>query len=540
MTTSNQEDSKLSETNNTPSKTLNLCKSFRAEYVHGTSYTGGKVITTSTPNGIPSLQESNHQLLALCAGDVSIMDAQGGIQTHTIRTGIQTLKSTNDHIIVTEDDEDDEMMDMDSILTFALSSKDDILVTASRNHLLRIYNLKEEPFPKLVQTIARAHEAPIKHMEFHPSNAFLVTGSVDGVVKVWDMRPASPSTLTSTLTSTSNNNSNCFLTHCYKLGLGIVGGISVLAWAPSSYQNTIVLAMGFENGRVDLVDLMHSSSEQKSKVQYKESDLITTTSGGILVMGGIEAHVSTVTDMVWAGESHSYFVTVGRDEVINIWSIDINNNNNLNNKNKNKNKRKQSMPSIIYKRIFTHPIYEHIESIQILYSSSTSFHLATAGSKGQIRVWDIITSNEKTITNIKCIHTQTNQELSFGEERGGYTHILLEQQNKMILVDAHHNFTYYTYTPSYQLQPNRTIVGHNDEIIDVKVLSPHNKIAVATNSPQIRLFDFSQTSISCYATLNGHTDILLCMDVSIDGCWIASAGKDRSMILWDTQTKRYD
>lgn len=614
-------------------RAVSLCKSFRAQYVHGTFFTGGKVIITSTRQGIGSLHNYKHRndedkidddsenetkepetnnakenvsLLALCAGDVSMIDTNSGIQTHTIRTGVQSVDNPktdiatysnnngDDQVIV--DDDEDEMLDMDSILNFALSPSDQILVTSSRNNLMRIYNLSSSdsdsssplgPGPSnIVQTVARAHEAPIKAMEFHPSNAFLVTGAVDGVVKVWDMRAAA--TVKKGVSGMEKMSGACFVTHCYRIGAGIVGGVSALAWAPKMRQfdasmgqmsistpTGIGLAMGFENGRVDVVDLMHSTTSSSSKKHHSSSsgnengqDLTTTQTGGVVVIGGMEAHVSAVTDMAWAGGKFhdNFFITVGRDEVVNIWNIEIAGDNDEDNERKNKKRKKVievnvQKSKITYRRIFTHPIYEHIESMKILYSSSSSIHLATAGSKGCIRVWDVTTSSDKNVLGMECIHTQSEEELPFGDTRGGYTRLLLDpsshnfsrsninDENKQIIaVDAHHNFTYFSYKRSsddqkkkieYNLQPGRTIVGYNDEIIDLKVLSPHNKIAVATNSPQLRLFDFSQNSFSCYSTLNGHKDIVLCMDVSADGFWIASAGKDRSMILWDAEQKRY-
>jgi len=601
---------------------VSLCKAFRAQHVHGTLFTGGKIITTKSSTGIQSLRSNNDEiemnmeeenvetlqnnetkenvtLLALSEGDISFIDTATGIQSHTIRTGSKSLANAdtdittydNDEEQIMEDYNEDEMLDMDSVINFALSPNDEVLVTSSRNNLLRIYNLtltketaSQGPGPSnIVQTISRAHESPIKAMEFHPSNAFLVTGAVDGVVKVWDIRSAF-------IKRDGKVSSSCFVTHCYRIGAGIVGGISALSWAPMhmNYDDSdpnaspisIGLAMGFESGRVDVVDLMNSISSSSSKKQKaitnseNGQDLTTTQSGGIVVVGGMEAHVSAVTDMTWAGgkSNDDFFVTVGRDEVVNIWSIQVlQTNDNTEIKKKKRRKVETIIPqldSVTYKRIFTHPIYEQIESIKVLYSSIQSFHLVSAGSKGIIRIWDVLCSNDKceltktSIQSMKCIHTQAQDELPFGEERGGYSRLLLHPfsidatsednfEKEMIAVDAHHNLTYFSCkslssksggekksSHEYSLLPGRTIVGFNDEIIDLKVLSQQNKIAVVTNSPQLRLFDFSQNSFSCYSTLNGHSDTILCMDVSADGTWIASAGKDRSMIIWDAKEKR--
>ena len=61
-------------------------------------------------------------------------------------------------------------------------------------------------------------------------------------------------------------------------------------------------------------------------------------------------------------------------------------------------------------------------------------------------------------------------------------------------------------------------------------LKQANKIAMAANSDQLRIFDL--TSFDC-ELLYGHTDIVLACDVSPDGLWLASVSKDQTIRLWD-------
>ena len=79
--------------------------------------------------------------------------------------------------------------------------------------------------------------------------------------------------------------------------------------------------------------------------------------------------------------------------------------------------------------------------------------------------------------------------------------------------------------------------GHLDELYNLWWL-PHNRVAVATNGPVIRILQLP--GLSCTVNLDdGHTDTVLCLDVSADGKWLLSAGKDRTVRLWDTQRNRY-
>lgn len=80
------------------------------------------------------------------------------------------------------------------------------------------------------------------------------------------------------------------------------------------------------------------------------------------------------------------------------------------------------------------------------------------------------------------------------------------------------------------------MVGDLGEVTDVRFLGPSHSpthIAVATNSPAIRIFSISHSS--CQAVLYGHTDIVLALDAKCDGngnARLASGGKDAFLRLW--------
>ena len=90
----------------------------------------------------------------------------------------------------------------------------------------------------------------------------------------------------------------------------------------------------------------------------------------------------------------------------------------------------------------------------------------------------------------------------------------------------------------------RQLIGFNDEIVDVSLLSPYlssqpststtnslldTHVALATNSSLIRVY--STTTLDA-RLLSGHSEIVLCLDHGAQGRVLASGSKDRSARLW--------
>lgn len=181
-----------------------LSKSWTELSAHAPSYSGGKVTlckTRGTRNlyGYSYDSEQNNTMtpfiLAPCAGDLTLIDAIRGIKARTIREGCSGPGGGNE-----EGEEDDESLDSDAIVAYALAPNDCDLITASRNNILRHYDISGSAShsysgvdgrgaAKVRKVLGRSgHELPISCMEFHCSGIFFATGSVDGNVKVWDLR----------------------------------------------------------------------------------------------------------------------------------------------------------------------------------------------------------------------------------------------------------------------------------------------------------------------------------------------------------------
>lgn len=127
----------------------------------------------------------------------------------------------------------------------------------------------------------------------------------------------------------------------------------------------------------------------------------------------------------------------------------------------------------------------------------------------------------------RCVMTQDNASAS---HRAGYTSLLLDRRRAgLIAVTADHNLVLLEAAAGKSggaigsLVTRRQIVGYNDEVIDLKSFPSgdvfggnegESWVAVATNSPQVRLFELG--GFSC-RLLDGHTDTVLALDVAPDG-----------------------
>jgi WD40 repeat protein len=321
-----------------------LSKSWTEQSAHAPSYSGGKVTLCNT-RGTRHLYGYNDDtkedntttpfILSPCAGDLTLIDAVRGVKARTIREGCSGPGGDD------EDEEEDESLDTDAIVTYALSSNDCDLITASRNNILRHYDISGSPShsysgadgrggAKVRKVLGRSgHELPISCIEFHCSGIFFATGSIDGNVKVWDLRGG-------------------YATHSFRFNApgyssnmggrgGLRGSVTCLNWCPD--VTNLWLGIGRDDGSVRVHDLRKKDDEE---------DIIEMTD-----------HVGAVTRMVWAsgnGKSNEFdtFFTAGRDMVVNTWAIQEQE---RDQKSHNKKKKKSSSGEGKIMRLRIHCIY---------------------------------------------------------------------------------------------------------------------------------------------------------------------------------------
>ena len=492
-----EEDVVLQEEQDEDTKQLSavsLSKNWSVSSAHVPTYSGGKIAHCHTRGLATADSEDFTPFLVLpVEGDLALVDARKGTKIRTLRQDV----------VAVEDDED-EGLDADAITAYALSYDDEMIVTCSRNQLIRQYSLKNPTDVKMWSK--SGHTLPVTLMDFHPSNVFVATASVDGSVRIWDVRGG-------------------FVTHVFRPYQGGESGgmrsVTSLKWKSHSITE-LILAIGREDGSIAIHNLIDQQDEN---------------------LCVLRDHMGTVTCMDWSPDNEQFFVSTGRDAVLNLWKLTtVDDETTKTKKGKKKGKKEQEGPRKTYQRIHTKPLYEQVEGMVLLKSPSRDLLVATAGGKGNVRIWSSGWSTDKH-TGFECIAEQPSTEI-FGEAKGGYMDLKFharsqdgDSQGQLIVADAEHNLQFLSLSENQKLSSTRTIVGHNDEILDLKILpngqEESTRAVIATNSAQVRLFDLG--TFSC-EILDGHTATVLCVDVSPCGRYIATCGKDKTMRLWNAST----
>ncbi|KAI2501438.1 hypothetical protein MHU86_13028 [Fragilaria crotonensis] len=478
---------------------VTLSKSWSVTSAHVPTYTGGKIAHgrargLTNGDGGDDDDDVTPFLVLPVDGDLALVDARKGTKIRMLRQDA----------VATREDDDDEGMDGDAITAYALSSNDEMIITCSRNQLIRQYSLKH---PTEVKTWSKSgHTLPVTLMKFHPSNIFVATASVDGSVRIWDVRGS-------------------FVTHVFRPYQGGESGgmrsVTSLAWK-SHNVTQLIIAIGREDGSIAIHNLRDEKDEN------------------LMVL---RDHMGSVTCLDWSPNNDNFFVSAGRDAVLNLWKLTTVKDTPKAKKGKKKGSKDATPgPSKMHQRIHTKPLYEQVEGMVVLKSKSSDILVATAGSKGSVRIWSAWWSTDNH-SGFECIAEQPPAQM-FGEDKGGYMDLTLNVRSQddvsdahLIVADAEHNLQFLSLSEDQKLLSTRTIVGHNDEVLDLKLLPNGDdectRAVVATNSAQVRLFDLG--TFSC-EILNGHTATVLCVDVSPCGRYIATCGKDKTMRLWQAST----
>ncbi|KAI3918510.1 hypothetical protein MKX01_041830 [Papaver californicum] len=387
---------------------------------------------------------------------------------------IKIVDSSNSSIIKTLEG------DSERVTSLTLSPNDKFLFSASSSRLITVWDLStSKPLRQW-----KGHEGSVRGMACDASGGILATAGEDRLVRVWDVDGG-------------------FCTHNFKGHEQVVTSILL---HPDPHQ--LLLFSGSDDGKVRVWDLVSRKC-----------------------IAVLDKHFSTVTSLA-VSEDGWTLLSGGRDKVVNLW--DLRN----------------------YSFKMTVPTYEMVETVCVIHpgthfysslglketssakkkKSSPPVFFLTVGERGVVRIWN----SEGAI----CLFEQGSSDVAISsnkdELKGGFmAAVLLPSDQGLLCLTADQQFLFYSIAISdeeaFCLKLSKRLVGYNEEIVDMKFLGGDDQfLAVATNIEQVRVYDL--TSMSCSYVLNGHSEIVLCLDTCISSfgkTLVVTGSKDNSVRLWE-------
>ncbi|CAB4255173.1 similar to Saccharomyces cerevisiae YLR222C UTP13 Nucleolar protein, component of the small subunit (SSU) processome containing the U3 snoRNA that is involved in processing of pre-18S rRNA [Maudiozyma barnettii] len=395
-------------------------------------------------------------------------------------------------------------------------SEDGTLMATPVLDEINIIQLKPEP--TLLHKITNDDEQDITALHITPDGKFLCFVSQAQLLKIFSikegkiirsMKTSSPCYIidtdsTSTLVSVGGTDGsiivvdieNGYITHSFK---GHGGTISSLKFYGEPNTNNWLLTSGDTNGVLKIWDLvkrkcLHTTQEHTSAIRGLDVRELNKES---------EDNNNTLQ-----------LISGGRDNILNFWEFDT---------------KKRC------KLIKTIPVSQQIESCGFVSSNIDNDLVYTAGGDAifqclSLSDGSVVKSTKKPMEELFIVGV-----LPILNQTKVYT-VLSDQTIELLNVEE---------SLQDRSEPIITaescIAGNHGTIADMVFVGPnHNKIALATNSPTLRIIpslDMESKSSEEKLLINvdfyeGHSDLLNAVTSTEDGLWIATASKDHTAIVW--------
>ncbi|KAG8525473.1 uncharacterized protein KY384_009117 [Bacidia gigantensis] len=345
----------------------------------------------------------------------------------------------------------------------------------------------------------KPHNTPVVTTAFEDTSTLFATGAADGTIKVWDLRGG-------------------FATHTFH---GHTGLISALSFFQANGSDTVRNPVSHRK-KGSKIDQEQDDKSQNSTLNLRlasggeDGKIRIWSPAKRKSIATLDSHVSVIRGLHFSAESN-ILISASRDKTAIIWDAS----------------------SWASKRVV--PILETIESVGIIQGGDSFF---TGGDSGQLRLWDVSTGSELA------------QEHSSPQGSNPITQAIYNVRSQFILT-VHVSLSLVLQSTS-QITPRksssksihslpilRRISGTHDEIIDLAYLTPDRSLlALATNTEDLRIvslgtsnpitglnlgFEYFGADI---ASLQGHSEIIICLAADSSGHWLATGAKDNTARLW--------
>jgi WD40 repeat protein len=155
--------------------------------------------------------------------------------------------------------------------------------------------------------------------------------------------------------------------------------------------------------------------------------------------------------------------------------------------------------------------------------------LATAGSDGQVKVWDM--------TRVRLLHV-------FRGHEGGTAGVAFSNDGtKLASAGQDETIRIWDVSPHRdgagdREVPLQVLRGHTGGVFGVAFSPDGTKLASASKDGTARIWDLSQQPAKTVLVFSCHDQDVCCIAFQSDGTRIASGGADRKVRIWDTSTGR--
>lgn len=350
------------------------------------------------------------------------------------------------------------------------------------------------------QRSLRPHTSPVVTLAVDSTGTLVATGGADGVVKVWDIHAG-------------------YFTHTFHGHGGVVSALRFFQIEVSGKdedssqsnkkrkrrksQQEEDAETGLNNGDESLEYRLASGAED-GKIRIW--DLHKRKSAAVL-----DSHVSVVRSLDFSSAQNT-LVSGSRDKTLILWDAKT------------------------WKAKRTIAALEGIESAGFIRDSQVVY---SGGENGQIRLWSTFSGEELT------------REQAVGLETDAIVDILqYASMSYLISVHADQVLKFHSLEPVEEnmkekinpLPVFRRVSGTHDEVIDLAYVgSDKSLLALNTNSEDVRIVTLDATTTDSsegkyfgadVASLKGHEDIIICLDVDWSGHWLATGAKDNTARLW--------
>ncbi|KAI9367903.1 WD40-repeat-containing domain protein [Aspergillus egyptiacus] len=448
--------------------------------------------------------------------------------TRTLRpiyTGGSTALDATGRLLVTCVNEDALIVDLETgdqlatlegdgevITSLAITPSASHVVLCSRSMSMRIYSLS--PYDETSRTIdtklvrsLKPHTAPVVTTATDSTSTLLATGAADGSIKVWDIRGG-------------------YITHSFH---GHGGVISALCFFQSpSYENESKSSKkkkykksGNEGDDDDMTDLDAASSIETFRLASgsEEGKVRVWDLSKKKSIASLDSHVSVVRSLSYSPTENA-LLSASRDKTVIVWD----------------------MRTFKTRRII--PVLESAEAASFVADGGLCL---VGGENGRLRVWDCNRGGEITHEQEAAPEFEAIVAIHYTPGMPFAVTVHADQTLRLHSIEPLSD-----YKPGNTIDPLpvvRRISGNDDDIIDLAYVGPdRSMLALATNTESIRIVsigpseDRPLTQKQEYfgadiAHLDGHDDIIICIDVDWSGHWLATGAKDNTARLWRLDPK---